>query len=351
MTTTRDDLAGLVEVEKNVYEDVSWRRRISTKPYGSEEEAEAARREVEARFEATPPEDRDHHWDPRHPDYDPDCLCRWPESERGKLARNEAVSKATDEYDPEAKTLRSRNRKVERKMALPITDPQRRYLEALAKRVSDPTIAEEIRELLSRTDSVPSKAEASRLIERAKKAIEMDDAKPERPERTNRYPGPCSNCGVEVPADEGSLSNVSGRWLVSHYPNCPPKPERIPVTEGLDLSALPSGYYAVPDGDTRLKVRISNLVLDGARNPKWNGYVFVNDGAEYGRGERYGVQAPGERYSGKIVEALEAILADPFEASKAYGTLVGRCGVCNRKLEDETSIELGIGPICRKRFA
>lgn len=350
MTATRDDLAGLVGVEKNVYEDASWRRRISTKPYATAEEAEAARAEVEARFEATPPEERDHHWDERHPDYDPDCLCGWPEAERGKLARMKAVSEATDEYDPEAKNLRSRNRKIERKMALPITDPQRRYLEALAKRVSDPTIVEEIRELLDRKDPVASKAEASRLIERAKTAVEMDDTKPERPERTNRYPGPCSNCGVEVPADEGSLSNVSGRWVVAHYPNCPPKEERIPVTEGLDLSALPSGLYAVPDGDTRLKVRISNLVLDGARNPKWSGYVFVNDGAEYGNRKRYGTQRPGERYSGEIVEALEAILADPLEASKAYGRLTKTCGVCGRRLEDETSVELGIGPICRKRF-
>ena len=33
---------------------------------------------------------------------------------------------------------------------------------------------------------------------------------------------------------------------------------------GLDLSALPSGRYAVPDGETRLKVRVDNLVLDVA---------------------------------------------------------------------------------------
>ena len=122
------------------------------------------------------------------------------------------------------------------------------------------------------------------------------------------------------------------------------KPAAKPAS-GLDLSEVPSGLYAVPGGDTRLKVKIDNVT-----SGKWEGWIFVKDGAEYGSKERYGSQKPGSTYSGKIVEALTAIAADPFEASKAYGKLVGRCGVCNRPLEDEKSVAAGIGPICARKF-
>ena len=118
-----------------------------------------------------------------------------------------------------------------------------------------------------------------------------------------------------------------------------------PAADGLDLSQIPSGMYAVPGGETRLKVQI-----DVVQSGKWEGWVFVKDGAEYGRGERYGSQKPGDTYRGKIEAELRQIAADPFEASKAYGRLVGRCGVCNRPLENEESVAAGIGPICAGRF-
>jgi Family of unknown function (DUF6011) len=120
-----------------------------------------------------------------------------------------------------------------------------------------------------------------------------------------------------------------------------------PSGTGLDLSKLPEGYYAVPQGDTRLKVRI-----DKPGPPsKWAGFIFVSDGAEYGQAKRYGRQAPGRTYTGDIVPQLRAILADPVAACAAYGHLVGRCGVCGRKLEDAESVARGIGPICFGKFA
>lgn len=112
---------------------------------------------------------------------------------------------------------------------------------------------------------------------------------------------------------------------------------------GLDLRSLPSGYYAVPGGDTRLKLKID--VVD---NGKWDGWVFVKDAAVYGEGKRYGRQRPGEAYSGDVQDALTAILQDPIAAQAEYGKLTNKCGRCNRPLEDETSVELGIGPVCRE---
>jgi hypothetical protein len=114
----------------------------------------------------------------------------------------------------------------------------------------------------------------------------------------------------------------------------------------LDLSDLKSGYYAVPEGDTRLKVRIARPT----QASKWHGWIFVSDGGEYGNRRNYGKQAPSGKYQGEISEALTAIMADPLAAQLAYGKLTGTCGSCGRKLEDETSVALGIGPVCRAKW-
>lgn len=119
-----------------------------------------------------------------------------------------------------------------------------------------------------------------------------------------------------------------------------------PTTPALDLSELPEGRYAVPGGETRLKVQI-----DRPKTGRWAGWTFVRDAAEYGRGQRYGRQSPGGTYRGDIAEALAAIVSDPPAASAAYGHLVGRCGVCGRRLEHPDSVARGIGPVCAERLS
>ena len=114
----------------------------------------------------------------------------------------------------------------------------------------------------------------------------------------------------------------------------------------IDLSELHKGFYAVPDGDTRLKVAIRRP----GKKSKWHGFIFVDDGAEYGSRKTYGRQAPGSLYSGGIHDALATILKDPKAAMIAYGKLTGTCGVCGRHLEDEESVAAGIGPICAERL-
>jgi plasmid stabilization system protein ParE len=116
----------------------------------------------------------------------------------------------------------------------------------------------------------------------------------------------------------------------------------------IDLSALPSGYYAVPGGGTRLKVRVARPT----KASRWHGWTFVSDGAEYGSRKTYGKQGPeaSARYEGAIQDELRAILANPFEAQKAYGKLWGVCGSCGRMLEDADSIAAGIGPICAMKW-
>ena len=140
---------------------------------------------------------------------------------------------------------------------------------------------------------------------------------------------------------DGQAKGVANCWRADINRRTP-KTER-PET-GLNLNEVPSGRYAVPDGDTRLKVQIDNV-----DSGKWAGWVFVKDGAEYGGHGRYGSQKPGEFYRGKIEDELRAIAADPRAASIAYGKLTGHCGRCGRLLEDEQSIANGIGPVCAQK--
>ncbi len=122
--------------------------------------------------------------------------------------------------------------------------------------------------------------------------------------------------------------------------------QQEPQGSGLDLSNLPAGRYAVPGGDTRLKLLVQRPVAPS----KWAGWVFVSDAAEYGQGRKYGRQAPGKTYSGAVVSELEKIVADPEAACAAYGHLTNTCGICGRHLEDAGSVARGIGPICASKF-
>lgn len=114
----------------------------------------------------------------------------------------------------------------------------------------------------------------------------------------------------------------------------------------LDLSDLVKGFYAVPDGDTRLKIAIRRP----GKNSRWMGWTFVDDGAEYGNRRTYGKQSPDGMYAGAIQDELRAVLADPMAAMIAYGKLTGTCGKCGRILEDEQSVAAGIGPICAAKM-
>ena len=124
----------------------------------------------------------------------------------------------------------------------------------------------------------------------------------------------------------------------------PSAPAPAPVA-AIDLSDLPAGMYAVPQGETRLKVQI-----DRPEEGKWADWIFVKDGAVYGEGRKYGHQGPGRTYRGEIEDELRRILADPIEAMAEYGRLTSTCGLCGRPLEKKDSVDRGIGPWCYRKM-
>ena len=121
-------------------------------------------------------------------------------------------------------------------------------------------------------------------------------------------------------------------------------------SSNLDLTPLAGFCYGVPFTsveDNRLKVKVNKVDRPGTR---WHGFIFVNDAAEYGKGKRYGMQGPGEKYRGDIIPELTLILNNRLEAMAKYGKLTNKCSNCGRKLEDAESVRIGIGPVCRKNL-
>jgi len=192
-----------------------------------------------------------------------------------------------------------------------------------------------------------SKQDISDLIGRLFKLPEDPDDKRPTTEgvtsitKGNSYENPCVTCGHMVPVNTGYYGKRHGSWVTMHpQGEC----DFTPVV-GIDITGVPAGKYAVPEGDTRLKIQI-----DRPDRGNWAGWTFVKDAAEYGRGQMLGKVAPGAEYVGKGMEAVAAIVADPKAATAAYGQLTGNCGLCGRTLEDEESVARGIGPVCIKKL-
>ena len=232
------------------------------------------------------------------------------------------------------------------------TEAQVRFLlKLIGERYESGVVGDEANSQLARieaaSDHPMSKRAASEYIDmlmampRGRKVAQASPPSA-KPARTNARPQACERCGVVVPAGEGSLTKPAGRWIVEHV-ECPV----VEATSTVDLR--PMKRYtsrglvrvAVPGGDTRLKLRIK-FADDGT--------VYVDDAAEYGMGRNYGRQV-GAAYTGDVADELAAIVADPAAAIIAYTALVGRCGICSRKLEAEESVEHGIGPRCRAKLA
>jgi uncharacterized protein DUF6011 len=107
------------------------------------------------------------------------------------------------------------------------------------------------------------------------------------------------------------------------------KPE--PARARLDFSAIPDGYYAlVVDGVTKF-YRVSTSKRNGYKNVQ----VQASDNLHMLFGKA------GIAVLHKLVEA------GLKESQALYASELGRCYVCGRTLTDETSRQLGIGPICR----
>jgi hypothetical protein len=77
-------------------------------------------------------------------------------------------------------------------------------------------------------------------------------------------------------------------------------------------------------------------------NSVWQGYVDKVTG-EFHAFRRCDITEEEE-------QMIKEFNGDPIETMKRVGKRTGKCSICSRKLTNETSIDLGIGPICLGYF-
>lgn len=115
----------------------------------------------------------------------------------------------------------------------------------------------------------------------------------------------------------------------------------IPIISDRDIEYphVPNGRYAINTDDGHLAFYRVTSPEDG----HWAGYVFVE--------QQVSDDFHAVRNTQTKLSILSRIAEDPQKAMLEYGRAIGRCGHCGRTLTNEESRAIGIGPICRSRWA
>lgn len=170
--------------------------------------------------------------------------------------------------------------------------------------------------------------------------------------RSNLYAGDCRLCGSRVEAKAGYLgARENGRWTVEHT-ECPaPSTDSTPGIEKAPEIVLQTGTYTVTDDDGyhTFRVRIQDLDEDFApgetlieylcgpdNDSAYKTFGFIKTGPRLAVWKRY-------RDNEVLVRRAQALVSDPEAHLEAKS-----CVRCGNTLTTPESIELGIGPHCRK---
>lgn len=116
------------------------------------------------------------------------------------------------------------------------------------------------------------------------------------------------------------------------------------LAQAANKGKIRTGYYAI-DG--------KRYKLDAPTTGKWAGWQFLKTGSDYHDTQRMlSVRPSGElgNCTEHARQVYAQIIADPVQAMLDYAAITGVCGVCGRKLEDATSVAIGIGPVCLNKL-
>jgi hypothetical protein len=125
---------------------------------------------------------------------------------------------------------------------------------------------------------------------------------------------------------------------------------QTPASVGEYLPLVKKMYDGVKSPRRKFQVRIPGVTLSTVTKGGnvGNVYVFEND-VYVGKITENGVPV------GKFSEDVKNLLIDAndnlLQLAKMYGHETGVCSICSRTLSDPLSIQMGIGPICAKRFS
>jgi hypothetical protein len=124
---------------------------------------------------------------------------------------------------------------------------------------------------------------------------------------------------------------------------------QTPVEDGEYLELVQKMYAAVRNKTRKFKLRLPGVTLSTVSQGANVGalYVFEND-SYVGKITANGILLANvsEDVKNILLEAGDNLL----QLAKIYGHETGSCSVCGRTLSDPLSIQMGIGPQCKKRF-
>ncbi|MFF4292176.1 DUF6011 domain-containing protein [Streptomyces vinaceus] len=123
-----------------------------------------------------------------------------------------------------------------------------------------------------------------------------------------------------------------------------------------EMDGVAEGYYAIPDPTDPQTITYWRRILTSKRNAlkawpakAWYGPPIPRRSeVPEDRAERDAfVAAWSESRRAYIAQVVAAIAADPYAAGRRFSDFSTRCCSCARKLRDELSKSVGIGPECR----
>lgn len=111
-------------------------------------------------------------------------------------------------------------------------------------------------------------------------------------------------------------------------------------------------YAKVKSNSRKFKVNLpGNIAISTVNNGPNTGALYIFEDSNYiGKITPQGqlqLKVPNEDVKALLEDANENIL----KLAQLYGHQTGQCAICNRTLSDPLSIQMGIGPICAKRFS
>lgn len=120
----------------------------------------------------------------------------------------------------------------------------------------------------------------------------------------------------------------------------------------VDLTPIRTMFEtAVANGYKKPTYRADGLVISRAPDTGSNpGALYVKDEAGEYMGKILGTTFHPVRNAAPAGEALLVIAQDPLQAALRYGQRTGNCACCGRLLTNHTSIDAGIGPICKTKW-
>lgn len=123
-----------------------------------------------------------------------------------------------------------------------------------------------------------------------------------------------------------------------------------PIEFGPYKQLVNTMYDAGAYRSSKFQVRLPGITLSTVTRGINVGAIYVYENNEYAAK----ITSNGELI-GNVSEDVKNLLEDAndnlLQLAKIYGHETGNCSICGRTLSDPLSIQMGIGPVCAKRFS